>query len=265
MFKVASIQMRHSDTESKADRITRAEQLIDKAADADVIVLPETWNVGWWSFNEWQDSSEPLNGETISRMAEKAKQVNAYILAGSIIERAEDGSLYNTAVFLDPKGKIIATYRKMHLVGFRVHGGLDAEEKFIVKRGQEPVSVKTDLGVFGFSICYDIRFPELYRKMAIEQGVEVFLFIAGWPMAKLDNWQALTQVRANENLCWLVSCCPTGLNRGLPYLGYSAIINPNGLITAQARTVETIVKGEIDINEIYEVRKALTALDDRIL
>ena len=265
MFKVASIQLRHSDTETKADRIARAEQLIDQAADADLIVLPESWNVGWWSFDQWKDNAEPLNGETISRIAAKAKQVNAYIMAGSIVEKDEEGSLYNTSVFLDPKGKIIGTYRKMHLVGFRVHGGLDAEEKFIAKRGLEPVTVKTELGAFGLSICYDIRFPELYRKMAIEQGAEVFIFVAGWPMAKLDNLQALTQVRANENLCWMVSCCPTGLNRGIPYLGYSAIIDPNGLIRAQARTVETIVKGEIDINEVYQVRKALTALDDRVL
>lgn len=265
MFRVASIQLLHRDTDSKAGRIAHAEQMIDRATGADLILLPEVWNLGWWSFDQWREGSESLQGETISRMAAKAKQVNAYILAGSIIEKAKDGSLYNTAVFLDPKGKIIATYCKMHLVGFRVAGGLSAEEKFIVKRGEKPVSVKTELGVFGFSICYDIRFPELYRKLAIEHGVEVFLYISAWPMAKLDNWRALTQARANENLCWLVSCDGAGVNRGVAALGYSSIINPNGVSVAQGGIQEQIVKGEIDINEVYELRKSLTALDDRVI
>ena len=264
MFKVASIQTLHRDSDTKADRIAHVEQLIDKAADADVILLPETWNVGWWSFDKWREESETLDGETTSRMAEKAKQVNAYIMS-DIVERDKEGTLYNTAVFLDPKGQIIATYRKIHLVGFHIAGGLNAEEKFIAKRGDKPVSVKTELGVFGLSICYDIRFPELYRKLAIEHGVEVFLFVSGWPLAKLDNWRALTQVRANENLCWLVSCDAAGVNRGAAYCGHSSIINPNGVIIAQASIQEAIVKGEIDIDEVYQTRKALTALDDRVL
>jgi len=117
MIKVASIQLWHNDDESKQDRIAHAEQLIDSAADCDLILLPELWDIGWWSFDIYHQVSGPLPGETVSRIAEKARRVNAYILAGSIVERDGD-SLYNTAVMLDPKGQIIATYRKIHLVGF---------------------------------------------------------------------------------------------------------------------------------------------------
>ena len=264
MFKVASIQLAHRDSDSKEDRIVHAEEMIDKAAGADLMLLPEAWNVGWWSFDQWRDSSEPLDGETVSRISEKAKKYNAYILAGSIIERDKDGSLYNTSVLLDPKGKVAAHYRKIHLVGFRIQGGLSAEEKYIAKRGDKLVSAKTELGVLGLTTCYDLRFPELYRKLALEHGVEVFLLIAAWTMTKLDNWRALSQARANENLCWLVSCGGCGINRGAASLGYSSIINPNGIITAQGGTQETTVKGEIDISEVYALRKSLTALDDRV-
>jgi predicted amidohydrolase len=265
MFKAAAIQLAHRDGESKEDRIKHAGEMIDRADGAQLVLLPEAWNVGWWSFDQWRDYSEPIDGETVSRIAEKAKKLNAYILAGSIIERDKDGNLYNSSVLLDPKGKIVAHYRKIHLVGFRIQGGLSAEEKYIAKRGEEPVSVKTELGVLGLTTCYDLRFPELYRKLALEHGVEVFLLIAAWTMTKLDNWRALTQARANENLCWLVSCGGCGVNRGAASLGYSSIINPNGIVTAQGGSQETIVKGEIDIREVYALRKTLTALDDRVL
>lgn len=268
MIKVACLQTAHSDANSKADRIAHVEQMIDKAAEADLILLPEIWNVGWFSFDEYHENSEPINGETISRIAAKAKAVNAYILAGSIVERAEDGSLYNTSVLLDPKGRNIATYRKMHLVGFTISGTtmLEGGEKAILKSGREIVAVKTDIGVLGLTICYDIRFPELYRKLAVEKGVEIFLYPAGWPITKVDNYQALIKARANENLCWFVACLGAGVNRGNVLQGYSAIVDPDGTIIAcGARAVECIVKGEIDVAQIYKLRKALTVYEDRVL
>ena len=100
MTKVASIQYWFSDEHTKEERIGHMEKLIDKAADADLILLPEVWNIGWRCFDLYPEGSETLHGETISRMAEKARAVNAYILAGSIVERAED-DLYNTAVLLE--------------------------------------------------------------------------------------------------------------------------------------------------------------------
>ena len=268
IFKVASLQMAHSDAHSKADRIAHAEEMIDKAADADLILLGEIWNVGWFSFDEYDALGEPLDGETISRMAAKAKQVNAYILAGSIVEKDKEGNLYNTSVLLDPKGKSIATYRKMHLVGFTISGTTMGEggEKALLKPGKEIVAVKTDLGILGLSICYDIRFPELYRKMAVNEGVEVFLYPAGWPITKVDNYQALIKARANENLCWMVTCLGAGVNRGNVLQGYSAIVDPDGNVLACGpRAIEAIVRGEVDTSRIYQLRKALTVFEDRVI
>lgn len=259
MIKVASIQLWHSDDDSKEDRITHAEQLIDSAADSDLILLPEIWNIGWQSFDIYREGSESLQGETISRIAEKAKAVNTYILAGSIVERKDD-SLYNTAVLLDPRGQIVATYRKIHLFG-----SIGAREAELLKRGEEIVTVKTDLGVLGLSICYDLDFPEFFRKMAVNHGVEIFLLISAWPIQKLDNWRELCHARAYENQCFLVSCDSAGINRGKQYLGHSAIVNPLGTSIASAGIYESVVKTEIDTAEIYKIRESLPLLKDRFL
>lgn len=259
MIKVASIQLWHNDDESKQDRIACAEQFIDSVADSDLILLPEIWNIGWQSFDIYREGSESLQGETISRIAEKAKAVNAYILAGSIVER-RGGSLCNTAVLLGPRGQIVATYRKLHLVGF-----MGAKEAELMKRGEGIVTVKTDLGILGLSICYDLDFPELFRKMAVNHGVEIFLLISAWPIQKLDNWRELCHVRAYENQCFLVSCGSAGINRGKQYLGHSAIVDPLGTSIASAGIYESVVKGEIDTAEIYKIREFLPLLKDRFL
>jgi predicted amidohydrolase len=259
MIEVACIQLWHNDDDSKQDRIARAEQLIDSAAGSDLILLPELWNIGWWSFDIYREGSETLHGETISRVAEKAKSVNAYILAGSIVERSGD-SLYNTAVLLDPKGQIVAAYRKIHLVGY-----MGAREAELLKRGEEIVTVKTELGVLGFSICYDLRFPELFRKMAVNHGAEIFLFVTAWPIVRLDNFRELCHARANENLCFLVCCNSAGINQGKQHGGHSAVIDPWGVPIASAGLYESVVTAKIDTAEVYKIRESLPALNDRVL
>ena len=102
-----------------------------------------------------------------------------------------DNSLYNTTVLLDPKGKIAAAYSKMHLMSW---GG--AREAELMEPGKEVVTVKADIGTLGFGICYDLRFPELFRKMAVNHGVEIFLLVSAWPMVRLDNWRNLCHARA---------------------------------------------------------------------
>ncbi len=265
--KVASIQYEFSDKLSKEDRIKKAEKFIDSCADADLILLPELWNFGWHSLvdkdiasiDRLRTLSETLEGETISRMAEGARKVNSYIVAGSILERRND-SFYNTAVLLDPKGKIIATFSKMHLANY-----LGYQEAALLKPGRDITAVRTELGVLGFSICYDLRFPELYRKMAVNKGVEVFLLIAAFAMTRLENWLHLCHARAIENQCYLISCDAVGSDRGHQYLGYSAIIDPRGITIAGSGTSECIVKGEIDLEELYKFRKVMPNLQNRVL
>ena len=259
MIKVGSIQYWFSDDDSKEERIAHVEELIDSAKEADLILLPEVWNIGWRSFDKYRSESETLHGETISRISKKAREVNAYILAGTIIERSGD-DLYNTAVFLNPKGEIIAKYRKMHLVTRK-----GSEEAAVIKLGKEIVTVKTEIGIFGFGVCYDLRFPELYRKMAVNHGVEIFLQPAAWPLVRVENWIDLSHARANENQCYLISCNCVGLNLGVQYLGHSSIVDPHGISIASSGLFQTIVKGEIDIEALRKFRKETPHLKSRIL
>lgn len=259
MFKVASIQYWFSDNNTKEERICQVEELIDKAADVDLILLPEVWNIGWRCFEKYNEEAETLYGETISRIGKKAREINAYILAGTIIEKSGD-DLYNTAVFLNPKGEIIAKYRKMHLVTRK-----GSEEAAVIKLGKEIVTVKTEIGIFGFGVCYDLRFPELYRKMAVNHGVEIFLQPAAWPLVRVENWIDLSHARANENQCYLISCNCAGFNRGVQYLGHSSIVDPNGITIASSGLFQTIVKGEIDMEALRKFREDTPHLKSRVL
>jgi len=259
MIKVASIQYGFSDNNTKEERIYQVEELINKAADADLILLPEVWNIGWRCFDKYYEESETIEGETISRIGKKAREINAYILAGTIIERSGD-DLYNTAVFLNPQGEIIAKYRKMHLVTRK-----GSEEAAVIKLGKEIVTVKTEIGIFGFGVCYDLRFPELYRKMAVNHGVEIFLQPSAWPLVRVENWIDLSHARANENQCYLISCNCVGFNRGVQYLGHSSIIDPHGISIASSGLLQTIVRGEIDMEDLRKFREETPHLKSRIL
>ena len=258
MIKVACLQMWLQDGESKEDRIQRAEKMIDGVAGADLIVLPEVWNIGWYSFDRYRELSETLEGETISRIAEKARKVNAYIMAGTIIEKRGE-QLFNTAVLLDPKGKIIGTFSKMHIPG------MAGPEREYITRAEKIAAIKTDIGVFGFGICYDLRFPELYRKMAVNHGVEIFLQPSAWPLVRVENWMDLLHARATENQCFMIACNCAGFDHGKQYLGHSTIIDPYGMSIALAGLFEATVKAEIDIAEMYKLRKTQTCFTDRFL
>jgi len=158
MIKVASLQLKISDDQNKEQRIAYVQAQMDKVRDADLILLPEIWNIGYFSFDQYEAQSETLNGPTVTAIAGKAKELNSYVFAGSFVE-SDNGKLFNTSVFLDNNGKILGTYRKMHLFGY---GSAETE---LLTPGTDVVTLKTELGNFGLSTCYDLRFPELYRRM----------------------------------------------------------------------------------------------------
>jgi predicted amidohydrolase len=249
MTKVASIQFQIKDEESKEQRFQRVSKLIDKARGANIILLPEMWNIGFLSFENYESWSEPLNGPTADFLSKKANEVNAYILGGSIVERC-DGKMYNTAQFFGPDGKMMGFYRKIHLV---TRAG--AAEARLLTGGESPTVVDCDFGKVGLSICYDLRFPELFRTMAVNMGAEVFLHTASWPLQRTENWIDMIHVRANENQAWLVACGMCGVNAGVQNFGHSGIVDPNGISIAGAGLEETIVTGDIDLDYVRDFRK----------
>ncbi len=257
MYKVASLQLEINDRQRKQDRINYALEQMELSRAADLILLPEIWNTGYFNFDLYQEESETLDGLTVNAVAEKAREINSFVFSGSFVENRE-GKLYNTSVLLDNHGKIIGVYRKIHLFGY------GSREKELLTPGEEAVVVNTELGALGLSTCYDLRFPELYRHM-LDSGAEIFLVTSGWPFPRWANWIALNQVRAMENVCYLVSCNCAGINRGITYLGHSCIVDPRGIIRSGSNEEPCIVSGTIDLERVHQIRNSFSLLKDRTL
>jgi predicted amidohydrolase len=175
---------------------------------------------------------------------------------GSLVERAADG-LFNTTVFIGPDGEIIACYRKIHLFGYQ------SEETTLLTPGKEIVVADTPWGRAGFSTCYDLRFPELFRRM-VDRGAEIFLIPSAWPLARIEAWRLFNRARAHENLAFLASCNCAGENTGKRYGGHSMIVDPWGKVLAEGGEGGEIVTAEIDTIEAERARAEFPALADRV-
>ena len=264
-MRIASIQLEMIEGKSKNSRINNATKKIDKAAlnnqgqsDIDLILLPELWNVGFFEHERFKKEAESLDGPTYNALAEKALKYNTYIHGGTIVEKA-DGNLYNTALFINRKGELLAKYRKIHLFTY-----FGAKEGDYITPGSEPIVVKTELANFGLSTCYDLRFPELYRQEA-DAGAEIFLVTACWSFPRLENWVVLNQARAAENVAYLISCNTAGKVRGETHLGHSMVVDPWGIQVASAGSKKGIVTAEIDPAYVKKTRKEFPALKDKKL
>ncbi|HSW35382.1 MAG TPA: carbon-nitrogen family hydrolase [Candidatus Limnocylindrales bacterium] len=253
------IQLAFDDSELKADRFARVEgyfaQINGDENRPDIVVLPEIWGTGFFNFERYATESESLQGETFTRLAPWAEKIGCYLLAGSIIEK--DGSdFYNTALLIGPDGSLVGKYRKIHLFGYH------SQEGKIMTRGADIVTLKTDFGIWGISICYDLRFPELYRKM-VEAGAEVIFVVSAWPLARLEHWLLLNRARALENLCYLVSCNCAGHLKEHTFCGNSMVVDPWGEIVALAGTDEELLAAKIDLGKVAAIRAVFPALHDR--
>ncbi len=256
-MKVAILQLGVNDEESKSARLARVGTLIDKVSDADLILLPEIWNIGYFSFARYAVESETLEGQTLSFLSAKAKQHKLHIFTGSFVERAGD-KLYNTCALLSSTGDICGHYRKIHLFG------IGSDERKILSAGDKIVVVNTEFGRVGLSICYDLRFPELFRCMAA-QGAEIMLTCAAWPYPRVENWLVLNRARAIENQCYFLSCGCAGGGSGKGFIGRSQVVDPWGNIVASAGEKETILMAEIDSAAVGAARAELSFLRDRVL
>lgn len=255
-MKVAIIQLGINDEETKKQRIDRVEKIIDGLKETDLIVLPELWNIGFFSFKKYKEESEALEGYTVGRLAAKAREIGANIFTGSFIEQRA-GKFYNTAVLLDREGKIIGQYSKIHLFGY------GSAERELLSPGEEVEVADTEFGKVGFGICYDLRFPELYRKM-VDKGAEIIINCSAWPYPRVEHWNILNRVRAIENQCYFLSCGCAGYSDGKPFIGRSMIIDPWGTVISSAAERETILKTEIYPESVTKIREEFTPLKDRV-
>lgn len=259
MYDVKIIQLAVNDNETRSGRFERVEgylgQIDAEGSCPAMIMLPEIWGTGFFNFDRYAAESEMLQGETFSRLAPWAEKIGSYLLAGSIVER-EGSSYYNTTLLIGPNGALAGSYRKIHLFGYQ------SEESAVLTAGSELYMLKTKYGTWGFSTCYDLRFPELYREM-IDNGVDTIFVVAAWPKARLEHWEILNRARALENLCYLVSCNCAGELKGHSLGGNSMVVNPWGEIVVRAGEREEMLTVVIDPERTAAVRAEFPALNDR--
>jgi predicted amidohydrolase len=255
-MKVSLIQVAVRDRDPFHERIARVVDLIRGERGSDLVVLPELWPRGAFSF---EDLGESLDGPVLSAIAQAAREAMCYVHAGSIVERNPGGLPYNTSVLFAPDGRRIAVYRKIHLYGF------DKGEAVLFEPGQRVVTANTPFGNIGLATCFDLRFPELFRAM-LSDGARLFIVPAAWPVERVKHWRLLLRARAVENQAFVFGCSATGRHAGRTTSGHSAVIDPNGEVLAEAGPDgEEVLRAEIDLSAISQIRSEFPVLEWRRL
>jgi deaminated glutathione amidase len=264
VMRVGLCQINSQD--DKNANISRAEELIDEAAarGARLITLPEY--VDYLGADEAKDGiAESIPGPTTDRFAAKAKQHNAYILGGSIIEESETpGKFYNTSTLFNPQGELIATYRKIHLFDIDITGNVSANESNRILPGDQIITAEVDGHKVGLTICYDLRFPELYRLLALEGAEIMFVPAAFTEFTGKDHWHTLLKARAVENQCFVVAPGQFGPHgEGKKCYGHSLAVDPWGTFLADAPNQEGVVIAELDFDYLNKIRTQVPSLANR--
>jgi predicted amidohydrolase len=266
-MRAAALQL--NSTGDKARNVEIAERLVRAAArdGAELVALPEKWNL-LGDAGTLLAGAEPLDGETITATRSWARELGIHLVAGSIAERAEGhDKSFNTSVLIGPDGEIEARYRKIHMFDVDV-GGVAYRESEHEEPGAEIVTA--DLGggleglTLGMTVCYDLRFPELYRILAV-RGARVITVPSAFTLdTGKDHWEVLLRARAIENQAFVVA--PNQIGKAPPHYrsyGRSMILDPWGVILAQAPDEECFVGAELDLELQERVRTALPSLANR--
>ena len=229
---------------------------LNKYPDADFVFLPEVWTIGWHC-PSFVDSAENLeDSKTIKMLKKVAKQYQVNIIGGSFIEKFGN-QLFNTSPVIDRQGSLLCTYNKNHL--FSYYG--DSEGDYITQ-GKNPVMVNVEGVKLGLTICYDIRFPEIYRAYR-KAGADILVNMAAWPKSRKIHWDSLTTARAVENQSYFVALTQTGLlEDGSENLGHSMIISFDGNIIDEINEIEGAIFAEVDLEKMYAFREKCTVLED---
>ncbi|NGO42272.1 carbon-nitrogen family hydrolase [Streptomyces ureilyticus] len=244
--------------ESIDARRERVAALVREQSGADLVVLPELWTTGAFAYESFGTEAEPLHGPTYEAMAKAASDAGVWLHAGSIPERDPDGLLYNTSLVFSPSGELTASYRKIHRFGF------DKGEAVLMSAGAEVVTVRLPSTTLGLATCYDLRFPELFRRL-VDAGAETLVIPAGWPERRRSHWTLLAQARAVENQSYVLACGTAGTHAGVPQAGHSIVVDPWGEVLAEAGPDEEVLTVEFDPGKVGVTRDQFPALKDRML
>jgi predicted amidohydrolase len=261
-MRAAVVQM--NSTAEVARNLEVAERLVRDAAraGADLVVLPEKWNL-LGDGAALRAGAEPLDGGSISAARGWASELGLVLVAGSFAERGEGERAFNTSVLIGADGEIVATYRKIHMFDVDV-GGVSYRESENEEAGEEVVVAEAGGIEIGMSVCYDIRFPELYRILAV-RGARAFTVPSAFTLhTGRDHWEVLMRARAIENQAFVVAADQFG--QAPPHYdsyGRSMIVDPWGVVLAVAPDGDAVATAELDLAAQERVRRSLPSLANR--
>jgi predicted amidohydrolase len=262
-MRVAAVQL--NSTGDKERNLEVAERLVRAAAagGAELIGLPEKWNL-LGSAAALRAGAEPLDGPTLTAAGAWARELGVHLLAGSIAERIPgEEKLANTSVLIGPDGEIDASYRKIHMFDVEV-GGVSYRESANEDPGEEIVTGGLGAVVVGLTVCYDLRFPELYRILALRGARLVAVPSAFTLQTGRDHWQVLLRARAIENQVFVLA--PDQIGEAPPHYhsyGRSMIVDPWGVVLASAPDEECFVAADLDLDAQARVRERIPSLANR--
>lgn len=269
-MELALAQIRIEPTDVNGN-VSRAEDAIATAAGngADLVALPELFNVGFFAFDAYQRFAEPIGGETHDRISTAAREHDVGVLAGSIVENLGETAvsdldvgvpsgegLANTSVFFDRNGDHGATYRKHHLFGY------ESQETQLLTPGERLETFDFEGFTVGMTTCYDLRFPELYRAL-LDEGMTLTLVPSAWPYPRVEHWDTLPRARAIENLSYVATTNGSGVFEDAELCGRSTVYDPWGTTIASSDEDATIVTATLEPARVDAVREDFPALRDR--
>ncbi len=258
-FQIAVCQMEV--LESKEKNLEKAQNLICEASSngADIVVLPEMFNCPY-NNNFFPQYAEEFSGITTKLLSKLAKEQKIYIIGGSIPER-EGEKIYNTSYIFDRNGELLNRHRKVHLFDVDIKDGIKFKESDILDSGNNVTVIETEFCKIGIAICYDMRFPELMKLMALK-GAEIIIVPAAFNMTTGPaHWHYLSKVRALDNQVYFVTASPSrNLDSSYVAYGHSLIIDPWGNIISEAGIEEEIIYGYIDLERVKKIRQELPLL-----
>lgn len=256
IVKIALIQVASPDDESVEDRRKRVERLVSQAEGCELVVLPELWAAGYFSFPFYRQHAETPDGPTVSNARRWALRLGCYVHAGSYIESAPGGRLYNATALVAPDGSVVHRYRKVHVFGYQ------SLEQELLTPGSTVSTAAVPWGMLGATTCYDLRFPEIWRGL-IDIGAELVVTPAAWPADRLEHWRLFTTARAVENQLLVIGCNAAGRQGDVALAGHSRVVDPWGNLLVEAGVDEGIVTVEVDHGVIARTRREFPVLQDR--
>lgn len=259
-YMVAVVQM---DTQNdKEQNWKQIAAYVDEAAakGAKLVAFPEVVN----ALSEEPEYAEAIPGPTTDLFVQKAREYGIWIHGGSISEVNPEGKrTYNTTVLINPQGEIVARYSKLHNFDMTLPDGSSVRESDRKEPGKNITTIKTELGHLGFAICYDMRFPELFRLMTL-QGAEVIFLPANFTMPTgKDHWEPILRTRAIENGCYIIAPNQTGTKEKFVAYGNSMVVDPWGAVIARASDKPGVILAEIDLDYLETVRRRNPSVQNR--